>query len=385
MKTRTRKTTRVLCASTIAMMTLLSTAAPAFALQANSPTYSFDKYLVLKDDAKVPNADFSFTVGSNTTGVGTVVNGYTVYAGDTSKLESVSDAEFTSGQTTYDEVQTGDEVKLTDPYKYAKSTVDVKFNYTSFNKPGIYRYTITENAGSAYFNSDTTTKYLDVYKYNDGTITYIMHTSDQLFTTNDENNKSTKIKSITNTYNTQNLSLKKSVTGNQSVNDDFFKFTVDITNLAPGAIVEATGLDADHNAKTTWTADEKGTINAEVYLSANSGTATLKGLTKGATYTVKEAEAAAKGTVSTNGYTLKAYTDNNEATEVDSANGYTGTIKTEDVAETYTNDKNGTIPTGIYLNHKLAFNIVGIAAIGGAISLAVKKHHDAAFEDEDDE
>lgn len=386
MKTRTRKTTRVLCASAIAMMTLLSSAAPAFAVNNGEPatttsvaankTFTFDKFLKLKNDAKVPPTKFDFTVAPNDTEKGTEVNGYTVFEGV--GTPTIGEATFTSDQATFDSRQNNDDINLTGGYVYAKSPVTVNFDDITFERPGIYRYKITENAGSNYFTSDTTPKYLDVYVYNNGDINYIMHKENNLFTTNDEANKNTKITSITNTYNTQNLSVKKEVNGNQAVNDDFFKFTVDITNLAPGAVIEATGLNETQNkAKSkTWTASNEGTVTADIYLSANSDAATFTGLTSGAKYTVKEE----KGT-----YTPAATVDGTQAPlNGESSLGDTRTISGDADNVVFTNTKNGTIPTGIYLNHKLPFNIAGIAILGGAISLVAKKRHDALEEDDDE-
>lgn len=384
MKTRTRKTTRVLCASAIAMMTLLSSAAPAFAVNngeqapttsvAANKTFTFKKFLKLKNDAKVPPTKFNFAAAPNDTEAGTEVNGYTVFKGV--GTPTIIGATFTSAQTTYDSRQDNDDIDLTGGYVYAKSDVTVNFEGITFDRPGIYRYTITENAGSNYFTSDTTPKYLDVYVYNNGNINYIMHKENNLFTTKDDAKKNTKITSITNTYNTQNLSVKKEVSGNQAVKDDFFKFTVDITDLAPGAVIDATGLNDTKNEVKSWTANDKGTVTADIYLSANSGAATFTGLTSGAKYTVKEE----KGT-----YTPAATVDGDSATlNGDSSLGVTREISGDADNVVFTNTKNGTIPTGIYLNHKLPFNIAGIAILGGAISLVAKKRHDALEEDDDE-
>lgn len=207
MKTRTRKTTRVLCASAIAMMTLLSSAAPAFAVNddgqatttsvASNKTFTFDKFLKLKNDAKVPPTKFNFTVASNDKDKGKEVNGYTVFEGV--GTPTIGEATFASAQTTYNSRQDNDDIDLTGGYVYAKSPVTVNFDNITFARPGIYRYTITESAGSNYFTSDTSTKYLDVYVYNDHDISYIMHKENNLFTTNNDAKKDTKITSITNT------------------------------------------------------------------------------------------------------------------------------------------------------------------------------------------
>ena len=39
----------------------------------------------------------------------------------------------------------------------------------------------------------------------------------------------------------------------------------------------------------------------------------------------------------------------------------------------YTNKREGTLPTGIYHNNRAAFNIMGIAAAGGAIAIVIRK------------
>ena len=39
----------------------------------------------------------------------------------------------------------------------------------------------------------------------------------------------------------------------------------------------------------------------------------------------------------------------------------------------FTNNREGTPPTGFYHNNKATFNIIGIAAVGGAIAIVIRR------------
>ena len=144
-----------------------------------------EKYLVMDDEANVPNVTFKYTikagkaiVGEYNTASSTVK--LPVWAGDdASKVTgapTIGNAAFRAGQTTFEEAQVnenddlknedGSAVKLKDKVtlaedgsqKYARSKIEVNFSGVKFKEPGIYRYVITENRTGILQGSDTEIK-----------------------------------------------------------------------------------------------------------------------------------------------------------------------------------------------------------------------------------
>ena len=188
-----------------------SVATPAFA--ANTPvsggTTTFNKYLVMDADANVPNVTFGFAIKA---GAAQEASGGSpaIYAGVTPNLIAVSDASFTTGDSTTPGTPSNTEDST---QKYATKSVTVNLQGVTFNKPGIYRYVITETATSqdGITNDTNTTRTLDVHvAYAAGSETELKVTSYALHPSDDS---SKKANGFTNTYATHNLTLEKQVTG----------------------------------------------------------------------------------------------------------------------------------------------------------------------------
>ena len=198
------KTAAVIAA---AVMTAAGTAAPAFA--ATTPvagtTTTFDKYLVMKKNANVPNATFSYTVsiptdkemeslpnpedtnGTNLTvrkGIGSPTASSTTFTAGDQTFDSAQKSRTNTGSKTYD-AKEDDQVTLDDNHKYAKQTSTVDFSKVTFNEPGVYRYKITENDTSEKgITKDSTPRFLDVYVESGDTGTlsikgYVFHTESE--------------------------------------------------------------------------------------------------------------------------------------------------------------------------------------------------------------
>ena len=262
------KTVAVIVAT---VMAVSSTAVPAFAATtpvAGTKTTTFDKYLVMKKNANVPNAEFTYSITApSDTEMNSLPN-----PEDTNKTNltvkkgigtpTVSSTKFKAGDTTFDSAQVArtnkdsktyddkkaDQVSVGDGYKYAKHESTVDFSGVTFSEPGVYRYKIAENVpeekerGIAY---DPSLRYLDVYveSDNDGNLSikgYVFHTMNAVQPKGSKNsqgeydtssNPEGKNHGFTNLYITKDLTLTKTVTGNQGFRDQYFKFHVDITSL----------------------------------------------------------------------------------------------------------------------------------------------------------
>jgi hypothetical protein len=208
---------------------------------------------------------------------------------------------------------------------------------------------------------------------------YVFHTANETPKKNGTN-PAEKNKGFTNTYTTQDLTLTKIVKGNQGYRDQYFKFHVDITNLDKGAVLSLTDknggkFDVKVNENTIASAvtADNGGVSFDVLLKHNESLK-INGLTEGAKYTIKETSedysATATKTVGTEAATeiklAHATADHSDTTPEN-------VLSANDETVTFTNDREGTLPTGIYHNNRVAFNIMGVAAAGGAIAIVIRK------------
>ena len=462
-----RKTGRRLGAAGLAFGTLMAGAGMVPVSAATTPvagtTTTFDKYLVMKRNANVPNATFSYTIsvptddemkelanpedtnGTNLTvrkGIGApAVSSTTFNAGDQT-FDAVQKGRPNKTSTDYNDQQNDDVDGLDETKKYAKQTATVDFSGVTFNEPGVYRYKITENAsGEKGITDDKTARFLDVYVTSDetGELTiggYVFHTTNevQLKGSNDKlgsNNPDGKNKGFTNQYATSDITLSKRVTGNQGYKDQYFRFHVDVTDLDADAkmfvtdgagsrtaykagdtvayeydkdtgtrkagqkrfvpqtgsftdVTAAQGSDADM-AGLALTASDEGKASFDVYLK-DGETVRLNGLTAGAKYTIKETseDYSASATKAAGTEEAKAITlhhDNGEHSDATPEN----VLSTNDETVAFTNTREGTLPTGLVHNNRAALSVVGIAAAGACIAIAVKRRNDRAQKAESQE
>ena len=338
----------------------------------NKDTYDFTKTLDVEEDANVPAVTFSFSVeqAEARAGSSTALPIYT-----TEGLPDVSDAEFVAGS---------DE---------KTQTVNVSFTGVEFSEPGVYRYYITEDAtgNSAFTNDPTPVRTLDVYVQDDGTGKLeIAGTTFRNGECTDSPEKSEnptaleKSTGYTNTYNTHDLTIAKTVEGNQASKDKYFSFTVAITNA--GAATEL-NVDTTHATTAEITADTNGATTvsgtnpsgekAIVCDGAGAATVTvllqhgesikITGLPDGAKYTITE---------NFEDYTVKSIVptgdDDGTATAGSGEFADTETGIKNDTTVTYTNEKKGIVPTGVMVS-VAAPAVAGAVVLGGIITLTVKK------------
>lgn len=409
---------------------------------------TFDKYLVMKKNANVPNATFTYTIavpsdtemnslpnpedtnGTNLTvrkGIGAPTVSSTEFKAGDQTFDSAQKSRTNTGSKTYDE-KTADQVTLDKDHKYAKHTSTVDFSNVTFSEPGVYRYKITENDTTEKgITKDSTPRYLDVYVESDdnGALSikgYVFHTTNavQPKGSKDEsgkdvlgsNNPDGKNKGFENKYETIDLTLTKNVTGNQGFRDQYFKFHVDITDLDGGArlfltdkdgnkpyksidtvayeydketgtrkagqkrffaqtgtftdVTAAQGSDADMSGLAL-TANDSGNASFDVYLK-HGESLKINGLTKDAKYTVKETSEDYSASATKNDQAIDLTHNKDDHTDATAMQTLAG-----DETVAYTNKREGTLPTGIYHNNRAAFNIMGIAAAGGAIAIVIRK------------
>lgn len=357
---------------------------------------AFDKYLVMDQEANVPNASFTYTIEPGTAKNYDVDNNKVeVLAGVGTPTMTDEDTEtagyqlvFKPGDTLNKTLQTEDQVKDFDPTKqgYAKKTSTVDFSGVTFTEPGIYRYVITETGKNQAVTNDTNDKrYLDVYVIdNNGDLEvsrYILHATDSDVGMgesqgSDGTEPKGKSQGFTNTYDTSNLTFKKEVSGNQASHDKYFEFTVEIKDAVPGTeynvdIQGATPISGSNaatianNAKQTnvtkLKADNDGKVTQKFYLQ-HGQYITIQGIAKDSTYTVKENKEDYKAAAAA----VEGYTDPT-----------TGKVASIDLNTSYLNTREGVIPTGVIMT-VAPFAAVTLLGAAGMVTIKMRKKEDDA-------
>ena len=217
----------------------------------------FEKYLVMDKDATTPNVSFVYDIAPGEAKAATATTQEIIAGPAGAKFKHVDGDSVTvsgTGDTTATVAFTPTDATVLDSSadsqktisfrddtpgneKYAAKAVTVDLSGVSFTEPGIYRYAVTETPSTygGIVNDTVLVRYLDVYVVNnEGTLEVrakVFQNDDsqpeytQAITTGDK--KST---GFTNKYSTNDLTLEKVVSGNQSSKNKYFKFTVKLVN-----------------------------------------------------------------------------------------------------------------------------------------------------------
>ena len=397
-------------------------------------TTSFDKYLVMDINANVPNASFNFAITKyNDTKDEKAV----IVDADSTNLAVINGVEgavFKSGAANEDTVFTSSDAttnekdntnaavvfKTTDnkeDEKFAAKTLTLDFSKVKFDEPGVYRYLITETGTNQGIANDTgvtgennTFRTLDVYVedydayYNslneEDRANYTAPAGKELFITgyvlyNGKNDNApaktggnvTKSTSYTNTYTTHDLTFSKTVKGNQGSKDKYFKFDVTISNAVAGTVytVDLSNADAtvasnsatksDYIGKTnpsTITVPDNNTTVTETFYLQHGQEINILGLADGTSYTIEETPEDYVASADVTGDT----TDVTDEDKKVSDKGLTADTKVD-----FTNDRSGTIPTGVILS-VAAPVVIGLAVLGGIVFLVIRNKKRESEEEE---
>ena len=338
---------------------------------------TFNSYLVVDNDSHIPALTVSYSVSAgspvdaNTTaGTLAVLAGLTPEAVTVNSTAQTGTTSFTANQTTTAGTATDGIVNSTDK-KYATNTVTLDFSDVSFPEPGVYRYVITQEpiTNTSVVPDSVLTRTVDVYIQDvNGALTvqgYVMYSGTEDYgpavdgTIDEENPEAVKTRQYVNSVTTYDLTVSKTVTGNQGSKDKYFQFTITISGVPAGTVVDLvrTNMTAapTQNAATIYTAaamtaangvasltaDASGEISYTVYLS-HGESVQLLGIPKDAGYAVTEAAEDYSCTLP----------DNDD-----------GTL-TADTTVAFTNSRTGTVPTGVMLTVVPGVIIVGLGAAG---------------------
>lgn len=352
-------------ASLVMLATCAVTAMPAHAANTaiTGPSeVKIKSYLVIGKDANIPAATFTYdvTAGPEQNADATQNKGR-IEAGITPGAVEVQDAVFTAGEdTTVGNVTAGGTIdaSATD-FKYAVKEITVDFSGVSFTAPGVYRYVIddvTTNPATG-VTCDTNQYYIDIEVQSD---------ADGKLSIGDVgfNNGTTKVTAFVNTFASTSLTLQKEVTGNQGDRNKYFEFEVKLENAPVGSIYTLTlPTESYQSNPSQMTVGEDKTATEKVYLKDNQSIV-INGLTAGTQYTIKETD-----------YTTEGYTTTNNKNTGADADGKTTGQQTMTAADTvtFTNDKAGTVPTGILLDVAPYIVLVALVGVGIIALFATKK------------
>ncbi|MCH5191431.1 MAG: QVPTGV class sortase B protein-sorting domain-containing protein [Oscillospiraceae bacterium] len=357
----------------LALILCMAMAAPALAFEydhlevsADTPKNSttFDKYLVLEDGARVPDVTFAFKIEPGVA-VEAKNGNYEIKAGpmnaDRTK-PSVENAVFTNGQgTTTDGGKT-----------YATSTVKVDFTGVTFEAPGVYRYKITETTENGNgITVDGAPRYLDVVVVDDtkqaaekGELKiesyFLLNTAANIIDGENGEKKydGEKSSGFTNSMETFDLTVSKTVAGNQGNKEDTFEFTLKIEGGNEGDTYNANL----NGSPITITLDENGEYK---FTLGHNDSLTVTGLNYGTKWTVTE---------DAKDYTpsVTVTDDDEDATGTGNSASDKVTGITADTTAAFTNTKDGVISTGILLTVAPFAALMLVGIVGAALIIKKK-------------
>ena len=247
----------------------------------------------------------------------------------------------------------------------AGATGDITIALPTYEKVGIYKYTLEEEAGSTagvtYYGNEIK---LVVTVVNDGTGN--VHTEaenedggfDSI--TKGEGGKSD---TFANTYKANELEVSKDVTGNMGDKEKLFQFHVTFTKKSTEDAPELIKYE-DATGKHTIAFGTNGKATVDFKLKDDSELH-FTNIPEGVSYTVWE------DSYATDGYKtyIGSETEDNEDSSAE------GTATTEKAAVAFINHKGGDVDTGVILDNAPYILMLAVVA-GGAMMLVIKKRRE---------
>ena len=367
-----RKTLTVL----LSLMLLTALTVPALAgadYSVQGEETSFNKYLVVDKSANVPNMSFSFTIEAGEEAEADEENGtLAVMAGVDPDKITIGTAVFTPEDETTDGEES-DGIANSAEKKYATAVVTVDLSGVSFTEPGVYRYVITEQATeNDAITPDATPRTLDVYvNNNEGELeiaAYVFYSGEYEPEegTGEAEEPDGKNDGFADFYESSELTIKKTVKGNQGSHNKYFAITVKTEGLNEDDLFSVSGefdRETKSSSATTYTKAVMDKANGVEFLTGeqlNAGytfflhhtqSVVIQGVPKGTDYTVTEAAEDYKCTAPENA---------------------SGTVGEEDITVEFVNTRNGMVPTGLDLS-LVSGVLPAVIGLAGAAALLRKK------------
>ena len=234
---------------------------------------------------------------------------------------------------------------------YSKNAT-LEINAEVFEHAGVYHYVVTEDAGS-YEGIDYDTAgrdvYLFVYNGADGAL-YVGNVIT-------ENNGEKGDLEFINDYGAENdtthdVTIKKTITGNQGVKNKSFEFKVAVNGGQGELYKVVVKKNANAQALTEYITSNEAETSYQI---SDTGSITIYGLTESDKYTVTETDA------NKDGYTT---TIDGETTATGTK---TGTTKEDGTVVQYVNEKDAAVVTGVAKKYTPYVLLVGAAGAFGSV------------------
>lgn len=376
------------------------------------------KYLLLDEQAIVPNVSFNYTLaaGDHQDGSATTLE---VYAGNDANrtqytaFPTVAAVEFTPADTPV--ATPTPEITVPNGQKVIMKDITIALSSIKYNEPGVYRYILTEvdDGAQGIIYDPTAARTIDVYIVDNGQgileqrSAIVYEGAVTSAPAADGTGITTKMPYYVNEYTSYYLQVSKVVTGNQGSRDEYFRFTVNISGAVAGTVynvvgnfdttTEITGANPSANTNPTSITVPAGATSVEqVFWLQNGQNITIQGIASGCSYSVAEDN----DKVTAEGYTITAAYDNtsghdyvtedgtaNEAAIAISNGSVSDSNLTDNASVTFTNTKEGDIPTGVLVSAGPVI-IIGVVVLAGIVALVAvssKRKASEASETETDE
>ncbi len=302
----------------------------------------------LTDGVLSPNTTFTFDIKGDDTATGSK-DGLTIYSG----------ANYTTGLSTatvnYDNNSN---------VSSKTQTAVVDFTKVTYDKPGIYRYTVSEQQGNVPGVTYDKKQYtVDVYVLAQTDGTY----KPQYIVSNENGSTSKKPVKFDNTIQTTSLKVTKKVTGNAGDKNKDFTFSIKLEDNSGANCYQAGKVSMTITKKDGTQKQVEVNLGTETSFELKDGeSATIDKLPQGIQYVVTETKV--------DGYEQSATV--NKDTSTTTTEAYTlGTGVTSDSTPdeiVVTNDKNSTTPTGVAMTIAPYVGLT-ILALGGVLYVLKKR------------
>lgn len=362
MKRRFATALVLLLAFALLIGTTAITASAETTYQSIGGSTSFVKNLVVDADANIPSITFTYSMRRGTAVPATDSN-IEILVSEVGG-GTVGTAAFSNNDTlnTINGLPTdADPSSPTAGKKYVQKNVSISLPDTSFTKPGVYRYEITEKNDNPLpgvtYDPDSI-RYLDVFVVADENDE--LHVQNYVFRKAATNigldgkyisNPTEKGAGYNNILTQYDFDFSKTISGNQGDKNKRFPFTLTITGANPGTY-PIIANDVTGNP-TSITVGADGTATG-TYSLTNGSTVQVIGLNKGAVCTVTE---------DPDDYTATHSLDGGDVVSGESSGAVP--LADSDHSVAFTNTRNGIIPTGVILT--IAPFAIGICVFGAII------------------
>ena len=323
----------------LALVLVLSMSTVAFAVEGES-TYDDMSTVTLTKEYKLTNSGttspaeiFAFSTLTCTS----VTDAADLVTTANAPVPTISNVSYTAGEAGSENAQK-----------------DITINLPTYDSVGIYTYTFTETDGGTAgvtYRSDAITLVVTVIEQGGKVRVATVHT---------EGDGEDKSGEFNNEYSAGSLSVKKTVTG--IMGDQQKEFTVKVTFTAPeGDTVREAITYVDGAEIKTIAAGEGWTGSKEVKITLkHDETVTFTNIPYGVTYNVVEDDYT---TEENGGYDIASYNFYDSNKKIDSASEYV----------TITNNKGGTVDTGISMDAMPYILLLAVACMGLIVFISKKR------------